>query len=151
MDLKLKINKTKNVIVQKVKKLNFFQREGIKVKDNKIILYKKVSKDFKTQEGIANETIWNIGSIVECKDWSPKEEECGEGKFHAVSRPFFADELRDNQGDKYIAIEVKLKDLYEWKDNPQYPHKIGVRKAVVLYECGREGNKIIMQKGEKND
>jgi len=42
--------------------------------------------------------------------------------------------------DGHIAIEIKVSDLYEWKDDPQYPHKIGFREGKVLYECYREGS-----------
>jgi len=55
--------------------------------------------------------------------------------------PFFADEFRDEQDDRYIAIEIAVCDLYEWKD-PSYPHKIGFREGKVLYECDREGKEI---------
>lgn len=96
----------------------------------------------KTQEGISNETLWGIGTTIEHPDWSPESSECGEGKFHAVSRPYFADEFRDGKGDKYIAIRIAAKDLYEWKDNPDYLHKIGFRACKVLYECDKFGRKI---------
>src|SRR3990167_2255941 len=64
--------------------------------------------------------------------------ECGEGKFHACSRPYFCDEFRNNNGDKYIAIEIKKDDLYAWP-NPVYPHKIAFREGKVLYECDKFG------------
>jgi hypothetical protein len=106
-----------------------------------VILYKRVSSDLKTQEGTSNETIWAIGSTVEVKDWRPKDEECGAGKLHACSRPYFCDEFRDKAGDRYIAIKVKKSDLYAWP-NPEYPHKIALRKAVVAYECDRFGDEV---------
>jgi hypothetical protein len=142
--LKLKIaikKESKYVIIQKTKDLGWFERNGIK-KSAKIILYKRVSEEFETQEDTENETKWNVGDMVECKNWNPGESECGAGKFHACSRPYFCDEFRDKRGDKYIAIEVASKDLYEWEDSPQYPYKIGFRKGRVLYECDRFGKKI---------
>jgi len=57
--------------------------------------------------------------------------------------PYFGDEFRSNAGDKYIAIEVPIKDTFEWTDNPQYPHKIAFRTGKVLFECDKKGNKII--------
>ena len=112
------------------------------VKDKKIIiLYKKVSKDFLTQENTKNETKWEINSIVEHKDWQPKKSECGEGKFHACSRVYFCDEFRSEKGDRYIAIEIKQQDLYAWP-NPEYPYKIAFRTGKVLYEVNRLGKKI---------
>ena len=139
-DLKIKITKAKTAIVQTVKPLDFFDRHGIK-KNKTIILYKRVSHDYKTQEGTSNETRWNTGATVEHPDWNPSHSECGEGKFHACPKPYFADEFRDIPNDKYIAIRVAAEDVFEWKDNPLYPHKIGFRKGKVLYECDRYGKK----------
>jgi len=141
-DLKFTIEKiSKTAIIQNVKDVGFFERNGIK-KTNKVVLYKKVSKDFLTQEGTHNETLWKIGTTVKHPSWNPKESECGEGKFHAVSRPYFADEFRNKHGDRYIAIAIDLKDIYEWKNNPSYPHKIGFRRGTVLFEVDKFGNKI---------
>ena len=140
-DFKFSFKKSKNAKIQRYRFIdNFFEREGIK-KTKKVILFKRVSKDFKTQEDIPNETLWAIDSTVEHKEWKPESDECGAGKFHAVSRPYFGDEFRSTQGDKYVAIEIKIEDLYEWK-KPEYPHKIGFRAGKVLYECDRYGNKI---------
>jgi hypothetical protein len=141
-DLDFKVEKkSKYAYIQEYKDLGWLERNGIE-KKLEVILYKKVSKDFKTQENTPNETLWKIGSIVECKNWQPQKSECGDGKFHAVSRPYFADGFRNVQGDKYIAVEIALKDLYEWKDEPDYPHKIGFRKGKVLYECDRFGKQL---------
>jgi hypothetical protein len=142
--LKLEVNikkESKYTVIQKIKNLGWFETNGVE-KAATLTLYKRVSKDFKTQEGEKNKTQWNIGDVVECKDWNPKDDECGQGKFHACSRPYFCDEFRDTRGDKYIAIEVAKKDVYEWKKNPQFPHKIGFRKGKVLCECDRFGKKI---------
>ncbi len=145
LDLKINIQKkSKYAVIQKVKPLDWFERNAIEKKD-KVILYKRVSKDFKTQERTSNETLWKIGSIVEHKNWQPEKDECGDGKFHAVSRPYFADEFRSQIGDKYIAVEIAKKDLYEWKNNPQYPHKIGFRKGKVLYECDKFSKNLTPQ------
>ena len=126
--------------VQIVKDLGWFERNAVEEAD-KIVLYKRVSADFKTQEKTKNETLWNIGAAVTHPAWNPGASECGEGKFHACSRPYFCDEFRDKAGDHYIAIEVLSSDLYEWKDAPSYPHKIGFRAGTVLYECDRFGRK----------
>ena len=142
-NIKIKITKkSKTAIIQRYKPIdNWFERNGIK-KSKKVIFYKKVSKDFKTQENTKNKTVWEIGSIVEHPNWNPKESECGEGKFHACSRPYFCDEFRNELEDKYIAVEIDRKDLYEWKDKPSYPYKIGFRKGKVLYEVNKYGEEI---------
>ncbi len=141
-NLVLKVKKSKSANIQRVKPItDWFDRNGIK-KKKKIILYKKVSKDFKTQENTNNETVWVIGSALEHPNWNPSEEECGEGKYHACSHPYFCDDFRNQIGDKYIAIEIALEDLFEWKENCQYPHKIAFRKGKVLFECDRFGEKI---------
>ena len=106
-----------------------------------ITVFKKVSKDLKTQENTNNETLWKIGSTITHKNWNPKEEECGSGKFHACSRPYFCDEFRKVRGDRYVAIEVKKEDLYSWP-NAEYTHKIAFRKGKVLFECDKFGEKI---------
>ena len=124
-----------------MKDLGWFERNAVEEKP-KVVLYKRVSKDFKTQEGMKNETLWALDSKVTHPDWKPTSGECGEGKFHACSRPYFCDEFRHAQGDRYIAIEIKSKDLHEWKDSPEYPHKIGFREGKVLYECDRMGRRL---------
>ena len=117
---------------------NWLKSEFVPVNDGKVILYKRVSKDFKTQEGTPNETVWTIGKTLTVKNWNPGREECGPGKFHACSRPYFCDEFRDEDGDRYIAIEVAIKDLKAWR-SPDCPHKIAFRKGKVLRKCGRMG------------
>ena len=89
------------------------------------------------------ETLWLPGTTVTHPAWNPKEQECGAGKLHACPRPYFADEFRSNPGDRYIAIEVLLKETYEWTEKPQYPHKIAFREGKVLFECDRNGKEKI--------
>ena len=107
----------------------------------KLILFKRVSKDFQTREGTDNETLWRPGSVVEHPDWSPKHQECGEGKYHACASPFFCDQYRSSVGDRYVAIEVAARDTYVWP-HAQHPHKIAFRKGRVLYECDAMGKKL---------
>jgi hypothetical protein len=114
--------------------------DEIEVINGKIVVYKRVSKDFKTQENTKNETVWTIGSILTVPNWNT-EQECGEGKFHACSRTYFCDEFRSTAGDIYIAIEVNKDDCHEFK-NPQYPHKIAFKTGKVLYICDKNGEEI---------
>ncbi len=137
-DLKFKFKKEKTVLVQKYKPLPYLEREGIEKKDGHVVLFKKVSHDWKTQENTQNETKWEVGSTVTHPQWEPKSAECGEGKFHACSRPYFCDDFRNEKGDRYIAIKIKTKDLYEWP-KAQYPHKIAFKSGVVLHEVDRFG------------
>jgi hypothetical protein len=134
----IKKSKTANIIL--VKTQDWFDSHGIK-KTKYIILYKRVSNDFKTQEKTQNETLWAINSTVKHQNWNPTQSECGEGKFHACPRPYFCDEFRNKKDDKYIAIKVALKDTFVWK-NAQYPHKIAFSEGVILYECDKFGKKI---------
>jgi hypothetical protein len=142
--LKFKVvrkSKTSTIIKPITKKglASWITKYGLNSK--KIILYKRVSNEFKTQEKTENETMWNIGTSIEHKNWNPKNQECGEGKFHACPHPYFCDEFRKIKNDKYIAIEIKKEDLYLWPDNPEYPNKIAFRKGKVLYECNNLGRR----------
>jgi hypothetical protein len=138
-DVKAKISrKSKTAIVKRFKQEPYLKREGCEVKDKKVILFKRVSKDWKTMEGTKDETCWKPGTSLDHPCWSPKEEECGKGKFHACSRPYFCDEFRSERNDRYVAIEISVKDLYEWP-KPSYPHKIAFRKGTVLHECDSFG------------
>ena len=119
----------------------WLENQGVEITGEKVILFKKVSKDFKTQENTKNETIWTIGNLIEHGNYNPKTQECGEGKFHACSRPYFCDEFRNLKDDVYIAIEINVDDLYVWSA-AMYPHKIAFRASKVLYQCDRRGNKI---------
>ena len=138
--LSFKFKCKKTCMVQKIKPLPYLDRDGIKVSRRAVVLYKKTSKDFLTQEGRENETKWAIGSTVTHPAWAPKNRECGEGKFHACSRPYFCDVFRGEVGDRYIAIMIKVADLYEWP-NPLYPHKIAFREGKILYECDKYGSR----------
>jgi hypothetical protein len=140
-DLKFKFKKTKDVLVQKFKPLPFLEREAVKQAKGSVVLFKKVSKEFQTQENTSNETKWVIGSTVTHPKWNPEQSECGGGKFHACSRPYFCDEFRSCVGDRYVAIEIKVVNLYEWP-NATYTHKIAFREGKVLYEVNRMGKKI---------
>jgi len=114
------------------------EREGVEINDGAMVLYKRVSKDWKTQEDTRNETTWGIGSTLEIKNWKTPDEECGEGKFHACSLPVFCDEFRSTPGDRYIAISVAVTDAHAWP-NGGYPHKIAFRKGNVLHEVDING------------
>ena len=105
------------------------------------IIYKRVSSDFKTQEGTKNETLWIVGCQIEVPNWTPDKEECGEGKFHACDKPWHCDEFRSNIGDKYIAIKVRREDMKFWP-NGFYPNKVAFKKGFVMYECDIDGNEI---------
>ncbi len=133
--------KSKTAHIQEYEPQKYLDREGIEVIKNKVILFKRVSNDFKTQENTKNETIWAVGTTLEHHAWNPTNAECGEGKYHACSRPYFCDEFRDKKDDKYIAIEIHTNDLHEW-ENGSYPHKIAFRKCTVLYVCDKFGKEI---------
>ncbi|HJQ07965.1 MAG TPA: hypothetical protein VJ836_00625 [Candidatus Saccharimonadales bacterium] len=119
----------------------WLEKNGIKP-TAEVVLFKRVSHDYKTQEGTPNETVWKIGSTLEHPNWQPDSAECGPGKFHACSRTWFCDEFRSNRDDRYIAIEIAKKDLHVWKNNPGYPHKIAFRKGKVLHEVDNLGRTI---------
>ena len=119
----------------------WLEREGIEKAAN-ILLFKKVSKDFKTQENTENETHWKIGETLTHPKWEPTQRECGPGKFHACAKPYLCDQFRSEPGDRYVAIKVAKKDLFVWDYEPEYPHKIAFRKGAVMHECNNFGDKI---------
>jgi LEA14-like dessication related protein len=139
----LKKSRTCSVVRPKFAKGNagWLDRNAVQPKARRAIVFKRVSKDLQTQEKSPNQTDWKIGSTVEHPNWKPESGECGAGKFHACSRPYFCDQFRSIQGDRYVAIEVAVKDLFAW-DGGNYPHKIGFRKGTVLHECDRYGSKL---------
>ena len=140
-ELNFNFEAEKTCLIQQYKKQKYLDREGIEINDNSVILFKKISKDNLTQENTENETRWEIGATLTHPKWNPLSGECGEGKYHACSRPYFCDEFRNQKGDKYIAIKVEITDLYEW-ENPSYPHKIAFREGKVLYEVDKFGAQI---------
>ena len=116
---------------------SYLTRFNIEKKRGFVILYKRVSSNFKTQEGTENETSWVIGTTLEHQNWNPAKNECGGGKFHACAKPHWCDVFRNKKSDKYIAIKINVKDLYEWTGNSAYPSKISFRKGKVIGEVGR--------------
>jgi hypothetical protein len=119
----------------------WLEREGVKLSRGKVVLFKRVSSKFQTQEGTKNETIWKPGTTLTHPAWSPAGE-CGPGKFHACSRPYFCDEFRSERGDVYVAIEVAKKDLHAHPNKPAYPHKIAFRKGKVIGLVTRNGKVV---------
>jgi hypothetical protein len=115
---------------------------GVDVKRGFATVFKRVSADFKTQEGTPNETPWNIGSTLEHKAWDPEKKECGAGKYHACPAPHYCNQYRGTFGDRYVAIRVAIEDMFLWKDKPEHPNKIAFRKGLVLHECDVHGRKI---------
>jgi hypothetical protein len=137
----LKKSKTCHVIMPKIKQgvTGWLEKVGIE-KSKKVVLYKRVTKDFKTQTGSKNETLWSIGSVLDHPNYEPSKEECGEGKYHACAKPYFCDEFMSGSDDRYIAVEITVTDLYAWP-TPKYPYKIAFKKGKVLYECDKWGEK----------
>ena len=119
----------------------WLEREGVVVIGGRVVLYKRVSASWLTQEGMPWETGWNIGTVLQHPAWEPSGKECGGGKYHACSRPYLCDEYRSGKGDRYVAISVSVDDLHAWP-YPRYPHKIAFRASEVLYECDRYGRKM---------
>jgi hypothetical protein len=121
----------------------WFENEAVENTDNNVVLFKRVSADFKTQEGTPNETVWTVGETITHNNWNPTNSECGAGKFHACSRPHFCDEFRSNKDDKYVAIKINVKDLHAWTGKDvQFTHKIAFRTGKVLYECDKIGKQV---------
>ena len=114
---------------------------GLDPAAEQVILFKRVSSDLRTQEGTPNETTWKIGTTITHPNWSPDDDECGPGKFHACPRPELCDQFRNKPDDRYIAIRVAVEDLHVWV-NGKYPHKVAFRRGEVLFECDRDGNKV---------
>lgn len=117
--------------------------KGRPIKDGKTIVFKRVSRNFKTRVGTPTETTYRIGSTVKVKNWNPRQQECGGGKLHACYNPndcvLF---VHTYYSDKFIAIEVALKDMYAWPDQKgKYgqpaKNKIAFRKGKVLYCVNR--------------
>lgn len=141
------IYKSKNAQIIEIsgfEKSTFLEKHGLynKIVSNKIKLYKRVSKRFQTQENTINETIWTVGQYIKHPNWNPYDSECGAGKFHACAFPFMCDLYRQEEGDRYIAIEVNITDLHDWPFEKNHPNKIAFRAGTVLYECDMMGNKI---------
>jgi hypothetical protein len=130
-----------NVPAQPSNTAEWLDANGVVETDRVVVLYKRVSKDFLTQEGEPWQATWAIGEVKEHPSWEPTKSECGAGKFHACSRPYFCDEFRSVADDRYVALRIEAADLYAWP-NAEYAHKIAFRKAVVLFECDRYGKEI---------
>jgi hypothetical protein len=142
-DFKLeKKSKTATVIEPKYESgtEGWLEKEGVAATRGKVILFKRVTNDFKTRKGLSSETEWKVGSTLTHPDWKPETGECGANKFHSCSRPYFCDEFMSGSDDRYIAIEISKKDLHAWP-TPAYPHKIAFRKGKVLYEVDKFGRK----------
>ena len=101
--------------------------------DSYVILYKRVSSKWLTQEGNPNETAWPPGATLEHPAWNPYQYECGAGKYYACADAGMCNQFRSTVGDRYVSVRVAVKDLYMWP-NPVYPSKIAFRKGTVLEE-----------------
>ena len=121
--------------------MGWLDRNGIVGVGEFVTLFKRVSSEFLTQEGTPNQTKWPLGETVTHHAWNPLLEECGPGKFHACSRPYFCDEFRSTDGDQYVSIKIATSDLHAW-NNGQYPHKIAFRAGTVIAIVDRWGDAI---------
>lgn len=117
--------------------VDWIEYNGGTIHNNKVIVYKAVSHNFKTQEGTRNETHWEIDKTLEVPDWDVTEE-CGEGKFHACWYPADCWGFRYDRLAKLIAIQVEVNDLYRFI-SPVFPNKLAFRKGKVLYEVDANG------------
>ena len=109
-----------------------------------VILYKRVSSQWKTQAGQTNETTWTVGTELVVPRWDPTNE-CGPGKFHACARPHWCDPYCSGDGIdyRYIAIRVRVDDLYETDvEKCMYPSKIAFRRGYVVGEVDRNGRPL---------
>lgn len=127
--------------------LDWCAEKGLPVTDGKVVVYKRVSADYKTQVGyLDRETSYIIGSTVTHPNWNPRSSECGAGKYHACGTPRQCDPycgMYDNGSDKYIALEVAVKDMFAWPARGRcHPNKIAFRTGKVLCRCNREGRKM---------
>ena len=120
---------------------DWFNYDGVETFGGLRILYKRVSADFKTQEGTERETVWPVGSTLSHPEWNPEADECSGGQFHGCSKPFFCDQYRHTENDRYIALSVSAGDMNFHKEG-EHPHKIGFCVGTVLYECDRFGEKV---------
>ena len=109
---------------------SYIERYNLEKENNFIYVYKRVSKDLKTQEDTKNETTWTIGKTLTVPNWNT-DHECGEGKFHACAKPRWCDVFRNKKDDRYIKIKVNIVDIHEF-ENPIYPQKIAFRKGKVV-------------------
>ena len=119
---------------------DWIEQHGLEVVDGHCIVFKRVSKDWKTQEGTKNETTWAPGTSLEHLAWNPVAE-CGPGKFHACARAFFCNEFRSAPDDRYVAIRVPVSEMHFFPDYT-YEHKVSFRACAVLWECNRHGKKL---------
>ncbi len=107
----------------------WFNVYGVKVRGNKVTLYKRVAADYSTQ----NEIKYVPGTIVEAPDWDDNpERECG-GGLHVCPAPRYCDQFRSGDNfDLYVELEYDLNDPVVVVENPKHPEKIRVKKVKVL-------------------
>ncbi len=101
---------------------------GVKVSNNKAILYKRVGRDYSTECEIK----YVPGTVVETPDWDDNpERECG-GGLHVCPAPRYCDQFRSGDNDLYVELEYDLNDPAVVVEDPSYPEKIRVKKVKVL-------------------
>jgi hypothetical protein len=121
---------------------DWLAQEGLAVTNGQVVLYKRVSPAFLSHVNMSNETKWPVGQIVTCSTWNPARHEAGPGKFHACSRPGHCDYFQMTTPYRYIAIQVKVEDLYVWPEPRINQHSVGFKSGLVLFECDRAGKEL---------
>jgi len=117
----------------------WLSRFAINTEKDKVILYKGVDENYKTQTGTSMETSYKINSLVTCPDWSEDNIECGNG-LHFCHHPMCCEQFQAVK--HYLACSIKISDIRVYNGIPQYPDKIRAKACKVLYEVDRWGNKI---------
>ena len=115
----------------------WLKRYSVKVKDNKVVLFKGTDEAYCTNRyGV---TTYTIGEEVKARDWEEKNIECGNG-LHLCPHPSACKQFIDAK--HYLACEVALEDIRVFKGMQDYPDKVRCRKVRVLYEVDMWGEKI---------
>jgi hypothetical protein len=111
---------------------------GVEIKNQYVILYKSVQKDFTDHK--TGRLEYAIGKELIAPDWDANsKEECGKG-LHLC--PSIQQCLTFNDSGNYLACRVKLSDMANLPAYAQYPDKIRVRACTPLYQVDKEGNKL---------
>jgi hypothetical protein len=109
---------------------------GVEIKRGIAILYKIVRDDFKSAHGF----LYQPGTTPEASDWDGGKAECG-GGLHFSPHPSLARRY-DDQGKRFVACPVAVKDIAVHKD-AMYPDKVKARRICKpIYECDENGKAI---------
>ena len=106
--------------------------KGIKIKSNRIVLWKTTQKD--GRDFYTGKVLYDTKTEIVCPDWKDKYgQECGAG-LHLADSPSAARSFSGTRNARLFKLSANINDCVCFPGTPNYPMKIRVKKCSMVEE-----------------